>query len=80
MKVLTLQDCVYLHILSDLFEWLLASMAKKNKFLSWLGLGNKKNAEEKQKSAQETAQAERLEQEKIANQEAENARIEAERL
>ncbi len=33
-------------ILTDLFEWLLVSMAKKSRFLSWMGFGNKDKPEE----------------------------------
>ena len=37
--------------LSDLLEWYLASMGKKNKFLSWLGFG-KKDTEQQSQEAQ----------------------------
>ncbi|TMO46101.1 hypothetical protein CWC25_04085, partial [Pseudoalteromonas sp. S4389] len=61
--------------LSDFYKWLLASMAKKSKFLSWFGFGksekqkaeqtateadNQKQLEEQQRIAAEKAEAERL--------------------
>ena len=56
-------------------------MAKKNKFLSWLGFGSKKGNEEKQKAEELALQeAERLSQEQAEKEAAEHARLEAERL
>ena len=72
--------------LSDFYKWLLASMAKKSKFLSWFGFGksdkqqaeqaakeadNQKQIEEQQRIEAEKAEAERLEQERIAAENAE---------
>ena len=80
-----------IHIsLSDFYKWLLASMAKKSKFLSWFGFGksdkqqaeqaakeadNQKQIEEQQRIEAEKAEAERLEQERIAAEKAEADRL-----
>ena len=80
-----------IHIsLSDFYKWLLASMAKKSKFLSWFGFGksdkqqaeqaakeadNQKQIEEQQRIKAEKAEAERLEQERIAAEKAEADRL-----
>ena len=79
--------------LSDFYKWLLASMAKKSKFLSWFGFGksdkqqaeqaakeadNQKQIEEQQRIEAEKAEAERLEQERIAAEKAEVERLEQE--
>ena len=76
--------------LSDFYKWLLASMAKKSKFLSWFGFGksdkqqaeqaakeadNQKQIEEQQRIEAEKAEAERLEQERIAAEKAEADRL-----
>ena len=81
--------------LSDFYKWLLASMAKKSKFLSWFGFGksdkqqaeqaakeadNQKQIEEQQRIEAEKAEAERLEQERIAAEKAEAERLEQERI
>ena len=81
--------------LSDFYKWLLASMAKKSKFLSWFGFGksdkqqaeqaakeadNQKQIEEQQRIEAEKAEAERLEQERIAAEKAEADRLEQERI
>ncbi len=81
--------------LSDFYKWLLASMAKKSKFLSWFGFGksdkqqaeqaakeadNQKQIEEQQRIEAEKAEAERLEQERIAAEKAEVERLEQERI
>ena len=81
--------------LSDFYKWLLASMAKKSKFLSWFGFGksdkqqaeqaakeadNQKQIEEQQRIEAEKAEAERLEQERIAAEQAEAERLEQERI
>ena len=81
--------------LSDFYKWLLASMAKKSKFLSWFGFGksdkqqaeqaakeadNQKQVEEQQRIEAEKAEAERLEQERIAAEKAEAERLEQERI
>jgi len=79
--------------LSDFYKWLLASMAKKSKFLSWFGFGksdkqqaeqaakeadNQKQIEEQQRIEAEKAEAERLEQERIAAEQAEAERLKQE--
>jgi len=57
--------------LSDFYKWLLASMAKKSKFMSWLGFGksDKKEAEQKAEADKQQAlaqeQAQKLEQERL---------------
>ncbi|GGE90351.1 signal recognition particle receptor FtsY [Pseudoalteromonas gelatinilytica] len=81
--------------LSDFYKWLLASMAKKSKFLSWFGFGksdkqqaeqaakeadNQKQIEEQQRIEAEKAEAERLEQERIAAEKLEAERLEQERI
>ena len=81
--------------LSDFYKWLLASMAKKSKFLSWFGFGksdkqqaeqaakeadNQKQIEEQQRIEAEKAEAERLEQERIAAEKVEAERLEQERI
>ncbi|PHN91028.1 hypothetical protein CSC79_05195, partial [Pseudoalteromonas sp. 3D05] len=81
--------------LSDFYKWLLATMAKKSKFLSWLGFGksenkqqteqaadadNQKQLAEQERLAAEKAEAERLEQERLAAEKAEAERLEQERL
>ena len=81
--------------LSDFYKWLLASMAKKSKFLSWFGFGksdkqqaeqaakeadNQKQIQEQQRIEAEKAEAERLEQERIAAEQAEAERLEQERI
>jgi fused signal recognition particle receptor len=81
--------------LSDFYKWLLASMAKKNKFLSWFGFGksekqqteqaakeadNQKQLEEQQRIEAEKAEAERLEQERIAAEKAQAERLEQEHI
>ena len=81
--------------LSDFYKWLLASMAKKSKFLSWFGFGksdkqqaeqaakeadNQKQIEEQQRIEAEKAEAERLEQERIAAEKAEAERLDQERI
>jgi len=60
-------------------------MAKKNKFLSWLGFGGKKDNEEKQRAeelaAQEVAEQAKVEAERLAQEQAaEQAKIESELL
>ena len=70
--------------LSDFYKWLLASMAKKSKFMSWLGFGksDKKEAEQKAEADKQQAlaqeQAEKAEQERIAAEQAEAERLQAE--
>lgn len=70
--------------LSDFYKWLLASMAKKSKFMSWFGFGksDKKEAEQKAEADKQQAlaqeQAEKAEQERIAAEQAEAERLQAE--
>jgi fused signal recognition particle receptor len=80
--------------LSDFYKWLLASMTKKSKFMSWLGFGKSDKKEAEQKAAADKQQvlaqeeAQKLEQEKLAQQaeadrlkaEAETERLEQERI
>ena len=80
--------------LSDFYKWLLASMTKKSKFMSWLGFGKSDKKEAEQKAAADKQQvlaqeeAQKLEQEKLAQQaeadrlkaEAETQRLEQERI
>ncbi len=72
-----------IHIsLSDFYKWLLASMAKKSKFMSWLGFGksDKKQAEaDKQQALAQQQEAERLAAEKAEAEREEQARIAAEK-
>ena len=68
--------------LSDFYKWLLASMAKKSKFMSWLGFGksDKKQAEaDKQQALAQQQEAERLAAEKAEAEREEQARIAAEK-
>ena len=70
-----------IHIsLSDFYKWLLASMAKKSKFMSWLGFGksDKKQAEADKQQALAKEQAEKAEQERLAAEQAEAERLQAE--
>ena len=70
--------------LSDFYKWLLASMAKKSKLMSWLGFGksDKKQAEQKAEADKQQALAEqeakRLEEERVAAEKAEQERAAAE--
>jgi fused signal recognition particle receptor len=65
--------------LSDLLKWYLASMGKKNKFLSWLGFGKKDAEEQSQRQAQEAQLAKAQEAETLAaEQESERQRLAAE--
>jgi len=70
--------------LSDFYKWLLASMAKKSKLMSWLGFGksDKKQAEQKAEADKQQALAEqeakRLEEERVAAEKAEQERVAAE--
>ena len=66
--------------LSDFYKWLLASMAKKSKLMSWLGFGksDKKQAEQKAEADKQQALAEqeakRIEEERVAAEKAEQER------
>jgi fused signal recognition particle receptor len=70
--------------LSDFYKWLLASMTKKSKFMSWLGFGKSDKKEAEQKAAADKQQvlaqeeAQKLEQEKLAQEQAEAERLKAE--
>jgi len=70
--------------LSDFYKWLLASMAKKSKLMSWLGFGksDKKQAEQKAEADKQQALAEqeakRLEEERVAAEKAEQESAAAE--
>jgi len=94
-KMLNCHQTIIHVSLSDFYKWLLASMAKKSKFLSWFGFGksdkqqaeqaakeadNQKQIEEQQRIEAEKAEAERLEQERIAAEKAEAERVEQERI
>ena len=94
-KMLNCHQTIIHVSLSDFYKWLLASMAKKSKFLSWFGFGksdkqqaeqaakeadNQKQIEEQQRIEAEKAEAERLEQERIAAEKAEAERLEQERI
>jgi fused signal recognition particle receptor len=67
--------------LSDFYKWLLASMAKKSKLMSWLGFGksDKKQAEQKAEADKQQALAEqeakRLEEERVVAEKAEQERV-----
>ena len=94
-KMLNCHQTIIHVSLSDFYKWLLASMAKKSKFLSWFGFGksdkqqaeqaakeadNQKQIEEQQRIEAEKAEAERLEQERIAAEKLEAERLEQERI
>ncbi len=94
-KMLNCHQTIIHVSLSDFYKWLLASMAKKSKFLSWFGFGksdkqqaeqaakeadNQKQIEEQQRIEAEKAEAERLEQERIAAEKLEAERVEQERI
>ena len=70
--------------LSDFYKWLLASMAKKSKLMSWLGFGksDKKQAEQKAEADKQQALAEqeakRIEEERVAAEKAEQESAAAE--
>jgi fused signal recognition particle receptor len=73
--------------LSDFYKWLLASMAKKSKFLSWFGFG--KSEEKQTEQAKETdnqhmlaeqQEAEREEQKRVEAETVEEIRLEQERI
>jgi fused signal recognition particle receptor len=72
--------------LSDFYKWLLASMTKKSKFMSWLGFGKSDKKEAEQKAAADKQQvlaqeeAQKLEQEKLAQEKLAQEQAEAERL
>ncbi|TMN94559.1 cell division protein FtsY, partial [Pseudoalteromonas sp. S558] len=66
--------------LSDFYKWLLASMAKKSKFLSWLGFGKSDEKQTKETNNQQTLaeqqETERLEQACVEAEKAEVERLE----
>ncbi len=66
--------------LSDFYKWLLATMAKKSKFLSWLGFGKSENKQQTEQAADADNQKQLAEQERIAAEKAEAERAEQERL
>ncbi len=66
--------------LSDFYKWLLATMAKKSKFLSWLGFGKSENKQQTEQAAEADNQKQLAEQERIAAEQAEADRVEQERI
>jgi fused signal recognition particle receptor len=70
--------------LSDFYKWLLASMAKKSKFLSWLGFGKSDEKQTKETNNQQTLaeqqETERLEQARVEAEKAEVERLEQARV
>jgi len=66
--------------LSDFYKWLLATMAKKSKFLSWLGFGKSENKQQTEQAADADNQKQLAEQERIATEQAEAERLEQERV
>ena len=64
-------------VYQTLLIWYLAGMAKKNKFLSWLGFGKKCD---EQQTAQQTEEQAKLESEKLAQEKAEQEKSEQVRI